>query len=284
MLSLDFQANLAELVGEHMQQIGFPSPPSASPGDVLLHWHRLTNRLIEPKPRKLSIAEGLTSPQEHAKGLELIKQKIEAGAELRPHLSRGLLSNDGLFNDWGIHHLHLGTTAEGDGFVKRTGPLLYAKFDDDGAYLLAIRPHWQWTNTDFVECIHANWPELIAEFKMNAPPEHLTSAQRKNLRRKNANATVSVRDGTVYLPLGGGMMVNGDSLDARIRSEHLAFRLSQWEKQLRAQESPMRAYLATQGVSPPDPWKFDLWVRDGFVSAVSGQTGPEPFVLPLGQL
>lgn len=284
MLTLHFQSKFARLTRAHLEQLGFPTPAEATDGDVLLQFHRLTERLIEPKPRRLCIAQGLQCPAAHRDGFEQLKQKIEAGDDLRPHLSRRLLNNDGLFNDWGIQHLHLGTTLEDDGFISRTGPLLYAKFGEEAAHLVTVAEHGQWTNTDLIQCIHDNWPEVIVSYKAEVSRDELTSAERKTLRKQNVNATVCVRDGTVYLPLGGGMMMNGVSMNARIRTDQLMLSLNRWEDEMLKNEANMRQHIATQGHRPPNPWVFDLWVEDGMVAAVSGQPGPHPFVVPLGHL
>ena len=82
-----------------------------------------------------------------------IVRAIEAGEDLTPRLSRGVKTAyepkpmrdkrlhrrrdlDLLIADWGVHHLHLGTTVCADGFVERGDDLLFAAFGDDTAYLL----------------------------------------------------------------------------------------------------------------------------------------------------
>jgi hypothetical protein len=65
---------------------------------------------------------------------------------------------DLLISDWGLHHLHLTSEMEADGFVKRTGDLLFAAFTDDDAYLIGIYPHGSWALHELVEILVREWP------------------------------------------------------------------------------------------------------------------------------
>lgn len=53
---------------------------------------------------------------------------------------------------------------------------------------------------------------------------------------------------------------------------------------MRRNDAKMLEHVAKPGGRPPDHREFGLLVKDGFVAAVSGQPGPEPFVVPLGPL
>ena len=44
------------------------------------------------------------------------------------HPERGRPDLDLLLNNWGVHHLHISSIVEPDGFVKRDGPLLFVSF------------------------------------------------------------------------------------------------------------------------------------------------------------
>lgn len=43
--------------------------------------------------------------------------------------------------DWGIHHLYLGETFSAPGYVKRTGPVLFAVFRKNDVYFIDIIDH-----------------------------------------------------------------------------------------------------------------------------------------------
>lgn len=51
-------------------------------------------------------------PSELQFGLDLVMTNIEQGVDLGPYLSKKIADldyDDDLLNDWGVHHLHLGT-------------------------------------------------------------------------------------------------------------------------------------------------------------------------------
>ena len=139
-----------------------PYPPQDRPtleamhySDLLILFINWRSRYVTPRPRTVhrSIvleANPLSSDPIYTPGLARITHLIETGGDLKPHLSRGVQYGyrgtgppkeshlDMMLNDWGIHHLHLNTELDTDGFVKRpkTEPqwnrLLFAAFTPDG--------------------------------------------------------------------------------------------------------------------------------------------------------
>ena len=53
---------------------------------------------------------------------------------------------DGLLNEWGVHHLHLGTKSysKNHAFIARTGPLLLALIAEDDFYAINVYLHGAW--------------------------------------------------------------------------------------------------------------------------------------------
>ena len=93
-------------------------------------YYNAMRRIVGAWPRTVHRASGFVAPKDpdQARALSSIEHKLRKGESVVPSLSRkirDLSYNDLLFDDWGIHHFHLGTNIEGDGFVNRTGPLLY---------------------------------------------------------------------------------------------------------------------------------------------------------------
>ncbi|WKN40526.1 hypothetical protein [Tunicatimonas pelagia] len=185
------------------------------------YYFNLVRRLIEPKKRNVLRSNVFTCPTEHQNGLNLIVCKIESGIDLTPHLSksiRNLIYDDDLLNDWGIYHLHLGTELEDQSeFIKRTGPLLYVRFDNDNAYLINVFNHQSWTKLDIIRIIHNNWPDSIEPYRLTDvigleyPP---TDHDIKELRNAHINSLVELDQGIVYIPLGGGLASSGFSNEA----------------------------------------------------------------------
>jgi hypothetical protein len=65
-------------------------------------------------------------------------------------------------SDWGLHRVHLTTNVEKDGFVERTGDLLFCAFTEEDAYLIGIYPHGSWALRELVEILVREWPENAA--------------------------------------------------------------------------------------------------------------------------
>jgi len=124
--------------------------------ELLIVYGNWRARHVPRHPRAVHISTELQMNQKYItykSELDAIIRAIESGSSLTPHLSRrittayepassrapnlqGRRDLDLLVADWGIHHLHLSTVLESDGFVKRTGELLFAAFAKDDAYLI----------------------------------------------------------------------------------------------------------------------------------------------------
>jgi len=244
MLTLDFYGDYIASIKMTLSGLGYAPADDAEPQTVAFRYYNLFRRLVEPRPRKIEIAPALSSPSKHRPGFEEVQRKIRDGVDLRPHLSTRLADldyDDSMLNDWGIHHLHLGMGVMANGFANRTGPLLFARFERDAAYLLAIAAHGAWTNTDFIECLHTNWPDVIASSRARGfSPDAITATQRANLRRKHANATVTTKDGTTYLPLGGGQMSSGVAMQVVVAADRARHTVLGWQEHRKCSPRPVR--------------------------------------------
>ena len=94
------------------------------------------------------------------------------GEDIRSYLGKEILDidyHDEFLNDWGIHHLHLGTNLnKKTGFMGRTGPVLFVRFDKEYAYFINIYDHGAWIKQKIIKILHNNWPKTILQFKMKA--------------------------------------------------------------------------------------------------------------------
>lgn len=147
--------------------------------------------------------------------------RLSKGQDVTPHLSRAVRHAyqsapsrtplqrrqdlDLLLNDWGVHHLHLSTQVEADGFVKRTECLLFATFGPQDAYLIDIMKHGDWTREHVLEVMIREWPSagLVHELKIVVGlSERMTEAKRKLLRNNAINAPFEFA-GKFYGPVKG---------------------------------------------------------------------------------
>src|SRR5690606_17682987 len=124
-VQLDFAADWFAFQTRALQGLGYELPTDHKPSDVDALFFDYVGRLIAAKPRTVHLAKDFVVPQQYAQGFAALRAKIERGETLTPHQSRQLSptkrkrlpprinrermkGKDGLFNHWGIHHLHMG--------------------------------------------------------------------------------------------------------------------------------------------------------------------------------
>jgi len=234
----------------------------------------LQKRLVQPLPRHVLKANGFSCPAAQAAGLAKLEDAIRRGDDLYPYLSRLIKRpdyNDALLNHWGIHHLHLGEVIEQDGFIKRTGPVLYVRFDRENAYLITVADHGQWSVQDHVRVIHRNWPQSISPYKYAG---HVVLAKQiededvATLRKVNINTSVEVEPGVVYGPIGGGYASSGISIDVVRQSDYVRERLGNMTQAVLSNIDSIRAHALENGVVIPESPTFKLEIADGTAYAL----------------
>lgn len=162
--------------------------------------------------------------------LDAIVTKIKAGNDLTPHLSRAVKvahepnggaaklnrrkDRDLLGADWGLHHLHLSTVIEADGFVERRGrtDLLFAAFTASDAYLIGLYPHGSWALKELLEIVVHNWPDaglmLKCDFVLGLEREW-TDDERLELREAGIAQPMIEIDGKVWAAAALGQSAAG---------------------------------------------------------------------------
>lgn len=291
---MNFVADVTAMFRDHLTALGYHLPPTLPDEAVRIRYFNLSHRLIPARPRAIHHAVGFTCPPAVQAGLHLLEGKITRGDDLRPHLSRGLLNidySDALLNDWGIYHFHLGTTLDADGFITRTGPLLFARIEANDAYFIDVRAHGGWTSQDLLRAVHANWAPTIERFRLRGF-EHLvyapgkgppTDAQIKDLRRAGAFVTHELAPGQIYMSIGGGYATDGTSINVVWKNDAFVRHIRDLEKATADFEAQLRNDLRLQGGAQlPDPVEVVLKRRlNGELVAVVGADMAE---MPVGTL
>lgn len=239
---IDFYNDWIEQLRQRLLKQGYNVAKSTDGFEVCKQYFGLLHRMISSRPRKIAISKELVCPPEVQSGFEIFKKKVEGGDDLNPHLNKGsrkLDFNDGLLNEWGIYHFHLDTVIMPDGFIKRTGPVLFAKVTSDVFYCIAIMEHGRsnpevWSEQDMIEIVHNNWPDIIEQYKTDFLTMDKTDrATRHNLRKSRVNSFVEVNDRTIYSLPGGGSMLDGTNAKVIMTHDHNAYILSQQEQRIR---------------------------------------------------
>jgi hypothetical protein len=271
-IEMNFYRDWIEHLKERLIEAGYS--PTNKQDDVGLQYFNLVRRLIKPMPRKIHISREFECPVEHQPGLELVKQKIEVGENLQPYLSTRLVDldyDDDLLNDWGIHHLHLGTNFRKDGFVKRTGPVLFARFENDAAYLINVMKHGNWSNQDMIRIIHENWPESIKKFRMmgvSGMGQTLTDKDIKKLRQAHVITFIEPELGVVYGPPGLGLTTSGTGLEVVRTSFFYARKIKGFENIVKNGIDEIAALVKKEGIELGENLSFILKIEESKVSAI----------------
>jgi hypothetical protein len=259
------------------------------PGALLTLFFNWQGRLIPAQPRQVVrsmdfdqnpiVAERPTVIAEiicdMERGSELTKYlscRVRIGFELPRNPKKKQLRRfrhlDLLLNDWGVHHFHLSTNVESNGFVERDDPLLFVMFRADKAYLLDIGTHKTFEDDRLAQIAISNWPDdqLFLEIKgisgLRAGNPY-TSDERKKLRSAGIFSFIQI--GNRLFSPAGGFSSAGTSTQASILSNRIIRTLKKFEEHVLADPSPIIAFIRQCGGKPSDPPEFEFALfQNGF--------------------
>jgi hypothetical protein len=271
--------------------------------DLLIIYVNWLRRLVPARPRRVHRSKALIANQfapAHHAGLDQLVAKIETGVNITPHLSRGILEGfkpqdpakpkalprrrdlDLLLNDWGVHHLHLSTKLDKDGFVdrkrKRSDPpklLLFAVFRSDDAYLIDLMQHGDWTRAHLLEVMVKEWPDagLVSELKGLLPgTTPMSDDDRKVMRNVGMGAPLEM-DGKVYAPIGY-LTLAGTSIQTTMEVDRVLASLKWFQDRLSDNPAYIADLLRQHGL--PVPSQLDLhfvFFDTGGYGVIETQTG-----------
>ena len=185
----------------------------AVPRQVLQSREFLANPIL--KQRDADIQALIADIQKGADLTKYLSRAVQHGyvnpAGLKLHRRQNL---DLLLSAWGIHHLHFSQDVESDGFVKRDGPIIFAVFRPDKAFLIDIMTHKDWAREHVIRVIVSNWPDagLVHQVQgVQGLSRQIGDDERQKLRNAQVNTMLEI-DGKVYLP-AGGMTTSGVGVD-----------------------------------------------------------------------
>lgn len=237
-IDANFESDWNKIIRDELDKHFSSSEIPTNDRDAEILYFNFLHRSIQIKPRNIVGETDVNVPSHLKDGFDLLLEKVKNGENLNFHLSRGrkkLDYNDGLLNDWGVFHFHLGTTLENDSYINRTGELLFALVDTNNFYCINMYDHSSWTNLEVVKEIHRKFPHTISMniLKGVVGLSHVpTNEDIKNLRRAGCNTMLQMDDGTIYASLGGGYMTDGTSTNVIIFSDHWKRHVRNLEKKL----------------------------------------------------
>ncbi|MDP9600942.1 UNVERIFIED_ORG: hypothetical protein J2W38_000712 [Variovorax paradoxus] len=246
--------------------------------DPLIRWLDFRLRYIEPKVRKIERSNRfpVNLPVEMEKALRDMERRVLQGEDLNPYQSKTIAKNDtsglkrqqrtdGLWADWGIHHLHLAETsaAHGERFSVRSGWLLFVMVYDDVLAFVDVRDHGEaslWTQEDLVKTFIYSWPEQADRFRLNrvfASAGNHTPEEIAKLRGAGINRFIT-HAGATYMGMGQGVSSASTATKATLFSNKILAnvrRLAEWAAD---PNGLIMAHLGTIGIAQP---KLSLFVH-----------------------
>lgn len=243
--------------------------------DLMIRYINWRDRLVHPHPRTVCLPPNFKVSQHHLnyqRDLSDLLVKIETGALLTPYLSRrirygydedhrgraGANSLDLMLNDWNIHHLHISSEIESDGFVKRTADLLFVVFRQGIAFVLGIYDHSKWAEEEVVRVAISNWPEqrLFEPLRMAVGLEYQTTSEERVRLRAAGVAMMMEIDGAVYMP--PGISTSGTSTRASLQWIKISRSLRACAENIGATIARLKAVSDQDGSPFPDQPRVEV--------------------------
>jgi hypothetical protein len=278
---MDFDADIREYVLKALPHRAADADALAEldVSQLLIIYVNWRERFVPQNARAVHISDELRTNPLITEGalsspFKEICRKIERGGDLTPHLSRKIATGfeqpksskknlgqrrdlDLRLNDWGIHHLHLSTVIEDDGFAARTGPLLFAAFQYQAAYLIQIYEHGAWTKKELIEIAIRNWPDagIVHELEgVLGLAQSYTETEHLSLRNAGINSPIEYA-GKVYMS-PRGLSTAGTSTTAVRHAGRLLDVADQFRNRLKNDPSWLATILATEGIACPEKPEF----------------------------
>ncbi len=277
----DFRSDWIAILRDELSSMGYSMHPHDDPERFSVKYFNLLWRRVPQTPRMVRVPRQFSCPSNLQQGLNLVLKKARSGEDLTPHLSTRLLDadyNDGLLNDWGIHHFHLGTVPfpKKPGFHDRTDPVLFARVTGDRFYAIDVMGHRNWARQRLIEIIHNNWPQSIDSYRIEGIldfKDAVTDQGLKILRDHQINTPVQTADGAVYFGPGGGHAISGDSYQVVRRCMWAERELMLLQEEVKNRSAEIADLLRSKGIKFDTPIRLKLVLQDREAVLIEETTG-----------
>ncbi|MCF2497938.1 hypothetical protein [Dyadobacter chenhuakuii] len=221
------EKTINELLDQYFIHFGIKNQKQDRISLRLTRYFNFRLKYIVVKTRQVLVSKELApkiTSSPHSEGIIEILYRAAVGYDLNPFQSKESFNSDYhdlLFNDWGIHHLHLSKDKKNpkDFFNSRTGSLLFVRFTDSIAYFIDIKHHKDpnvWSDRDMLRIIQRNWESSIADKQSRSAvgwSEEISDNELGELRKMGYTTGVEV-DGKFYMLLGHGQASTNDNIMA----------------------------------------------------------------------
>lgn len=233
-------------------------------------WQVWNRRIVRPIIRQVHKAKSFVCPPSLKRGLYQLNDAFKKSSVLWPWQSKLIEKptyEDGLYNDYGVIHFHLGTEFDSKGYIKRTGELLFAIVDNQNVYEIGIYNHGDWYEVDILDIIDENWPHLLNPVTIQALDivySPTTRKEVKTLRDANILSLIKLKSGRIIAPPGGGVASDGTSVEAVEAAKYWKRFLLEGEKVIEAEISQ----LVKNGDMEEKDYEVLLYVTDDEIAGV----------------
>ena len=207
---------------------------------AIMTWFNYLHRRIPAQPRKLVPNPSLVCPAEVSQGWAMLQQEIKDGIDLTPRLSRKIENaeyNDGMLNDWGFNHFHLGTTFDPKHprLIQGTSFVLLAIVDPYEFYPIDFVQHGAWGDSAILEKAISAFPNRFEKFCLKGITDIASPFACENvdkMRKCGVNIFHKIGD-KIYAPPGMGVTTAATSVTATMMLDSDRRRFQKLENQIR---------------------------------------------------
>lgn len=246
--------------------------------DPLLRWCDFLLRYIPPAKRTILKSDRfpVQTSDDSEVGLQRIEELFITGGDVNPYQSKTLTlfndtsgkkenkRTDGLWADWGIHHLHLplNPVALGKKYSDRSEWVLFIRVYNDVVYFIDIKHHDKdvepnlFSQQDLVKTFIRNWPNEAEAYQMKGAlglvnNKPITDEDVANMRNGGINMPFEM-DGKVYAPIGMGMTTAVTATRVSLFSNRISSYAREIEKIFTDEEKEYMKELKSCGIDNPE--------------------------------
>ena len=267
---MDLFADLKRIVEAHLKTLGVAYSATDKLEDLMLLVTNYELKTVKPQPRRAhlskefsqKLAQLATAQQQAA---DAIIKKFERGDDVNGHLSKSSAKpaeTDALLADWKIHHLHISTQKKNpsDKFYPRTGPVMFARIEQNAVYFIDIYEHGKgfpetWTRQKLLEILDANWSHILDPHRLQGVTGLAFTASDSDVKAlRGANVNTILQIGKSFIaPPGGGLATSGVATANVLRTDKTLHVIRDLEQEVGNKAAELkRAIAAQKGVSETD--------------------------------
>lgn len=285
--NIDLLNDLKEISEKAIQsfELSYEESGHSNLHDPLLRWCDFLLRYIAPAKRIIlksdrfpaNISDGARA------GLQRIEGLFTAGGDVNPYQSKTLTlfndtsgkkekkRTDGLWADWGIHHLHLSSNPVDPAkkYSDRAEWVLFLKVYNDAVLFIDIKQHDKsiepdlFSQKDLIETLIRNWPQAAEMYEMKgvtglANNQPFTDADIAKMRSNGINLPFEM-GGKVYAPIGMGMTSAVTAMRVTMFRDRIFSYAKEIEEKFMDEDGSYMKELKSGGVSKPE---FELYMFD----------------------